>query len=474
MSKASTVKDVIELIRNNEIRMVNLRFIDLMGAWHHFTVPSHQLDEDAFEEGFGFDGSSIRGWKSINASDMLMLPDPATAQLDPFMEEPTLVLLGTCVDTITRDDYPRCPRSLAKRAEAYLRSTGIADVFYVGPEAEFFVFDDVRYVNHPHKSSFSLDSAMGYWNTDRDEFPNQGYKIRHKGGYVPVMPSDAHQDLRTEMVKVLEQVGMVVERQHMEVASGGQAEIDFRYDELLRQADNLCWFKYVIKNVAQRAGKSATFMPKPIYGDNGNGMHTHMSLWKDGKPLFAGEQYGGLSEMALHFIAGVLAHAPALCALTNPSTNSYKRLVPGFEAPTNLAYSSRNRSASIRIPTYSASPKSVRIEFRTPDPTCNPYLAFSALMMAGLDGVERKLDPGEPMDKDIYSLSPEELSNIPSSPASLDAALDALAKDHDFLLKGDVFSKDLIDAWINWKRENEVRPVERRPHPMEFELYYDI
>lgn len=466
--------DVLKHIKDNEIRMVNLRFIDLLGSWQHFTVPSHQLDADAFEEGFGFDGSSIRGWKSINASDMLMIPDPSTAKLDPFMEEPTLVLLGNAVDTITRDDYDRCPRALARRAEAYLKSTGIADTFYVGPEAEFFVFDDVRYINQAHHCSFKLDSSLGDWNTNREEFPNQGYKIRHQGGYVPVMPSDAHQDLRTEMVQVLEEVGMIVERQHMEVATAGQAEIDFRFDELLRQADNLCWFKYVIKNVAFRAGKTATFMPKPMFEANGNGMHTHMSLWKGGQPLFAGEQYGGLSQMALHFIAGILTHAPALCAWTNASTNSYKRLVPGYEAPVNLAYSSRNRSASIRIPTYSSSPKSVRIEFRSPDSTGNPYLCFSALMMAGLDGVERKLDPGEPLDKDIYSLSPEELANVPSVPHNLEGALDALEQDHDFLLKGDVFSKDIIQAWIKWKRDNEVKPVSQRPHPYEYELYYDI
>lgn len=468
-----TPKDVIDYIREHDIRMVDIRFIDMLGAWQHFSVPAHQLSEDAFEEGFGFDGSSVRGWKTINASDMLVMPDPTTAKVDPFMEVPTLVLLGNAAETITRADYERCPRSLAGRAEAYLRSTGIADTCFIGPEAEFFIFDEVRYESAGNRASYMVDSDLGFWNTNREEFPNLGYKIRHKGGYVPVPPADAHQDLRTEMVLALEELGIPVERQHMEVASGGQAEIDIRYDSLLLQADKLCWFKYVVKNVARRNGKTVTFMPKPIFGDNGNGMHVHMSLWKGGQPLFAGEQYAGLSEMALHFIAGILVHAPALCAFTNPSTNSYKRLVPGFEAPVNLAYSSRNRSASIRIPTYTSSPKAIRIEFRTPDPACNPYLGFSALMLAGLDGIQKRLDPGEPLDKDIYSLSPEELADVPSAPGSLDEALAALEADHEFLLAGDVFSRDLLEAWIDWKRTHEITEVRRRPHPHEFGLYFD-
>jgi glutamine synthetase len=474
MSNNKTPKDVLDYISDHDIRMVDLRFIDLLGAWQHFTVPAHELTEDAFEEGFGFDGSSVRGWKSINASDMLVMPDSGTAQVDPFMETPTLVLLGSVCDTITRQDYERCPRSLAKRAEAYLRSTGIADTCYIGPEAEFFTFDDVRYGSSGNESYYHVDSSTGHWNTGREEFPNLGYKVRPKGGYVPVPPADSQHDLRTDMVLALEDLGIVVERQHMEVASGGQAEIDIRYDSLLSQADKMCWFKYVIKNVARRAGKTVTFMPKPIYADNGNGMHTHMSLWKEGQPLFAGEEYAGLSEMALHFIAGILTHAPALCALTNPTTNSYKRLVPGYEAPVNLAYSSRNRSASVRIPTYGTSPKSVRIEFRTPDPSCNPYLAFAALMMAGLDGVERKLDPGQPLDKDIYSMSPEELKDVPSVPASLEGSVAALERDYEFLLKGDVFGQDILQAWIKWKRENEVDEVRKRPHPHEFSMYFDI
>ena len=473
MDTFKTPKDVIDFIRDQDIRMVDLRFIDLLGAWQHFTVPAHELDEDAFNDGFGFDGSSIRGWKSINASDMLVIPDPTTAKVDPFMETPTLAVMGKVVDTITRGDYERCPRSVAARAEAYLSSTGIADTAYFGPEAEFFMFDDLRYSSGTNESYYAVDSALGYWNSGREEFPNLGYKVRHKGGYVPLPPTDTHQDIRTEMVLALEALGITVERQHMEVASGGQAEIDIRYDSLLSQADKMCWFKYVIKNVARRAGKVVTFMPKPIYGDNGNGMHTHMSLWKGGQPLFAGEEYGGLSQLGLHFTAGILAHAQALCAFTNPSTNSYKRLVPGYEAPVNLAYSSRNRSASIRIPTYSSSPKAIRIEFRTPDPTANCYLAFAALLMAGLDGIERKLDPGQPLDKDIYSMSPEELADVPSVPGSLEGALDALAADHEFLLKGDVFSKDLLEAWIDYKR-GEVNDVRMRPHPHEFALYHDV
>ncbi|MEM7158282.1 MAG: type I glutamate--ammonia ligase [Myxococcota bacterium] len=469
-----TTQEVLELLRDQDVRMVDIRFQDMLGAWQHFTVPSHQLDEAAFEEGFAFDGSSIRGWKAINNSDMLVMPEASTSRIDPFMEVPTLVLLGDIRDPITGQDYERDPRALAKRAEAYLRSTGLADTAYVGPEAEFFIFDDVRFGGSVNAAHYSVDSVEGHWNTGREEFPNLGYKVGPKAGYVPVPPTDALHDLRTEMVLALEDVGITVERQHHEVATGGQAEIDIRFDALVDQADKMCWFKYVIKNVARRAGRTVTFMPKPLYADNGNGMHTHLSLWKDGNPLFAGDAYAGMSEMAMHFIAGILEHAPALCAFTNPSTNSYKRLVPGFEAPVNLAYSASNRSASIRIPAAARQPKAARIEFRTPDPTANPYLAFSALMMAGLDGIERKLDPGEPLDKDIYSLSPEELANVPSVPGSLEGALDALGKDHDFLLKGDVFSSDLIGAWIDWKRTQEVGEVRMRPHPHEFALYFDV
>ncbi len=468
-----TNDEVLALVRDNDVRMVDLRFIDLLGTWQHFTVPTHELDAAAFEGGFAFDGSSIRGWRAINNSDMQVIPEASSARIDPFMEVPTLVILGDIRDPITGQDYERDPRTLAKRAETYLRSTGIADVAFFGPEAEFFIFDDVRFGSQANASHYSVDSVEGHWNSGREEFPNLGYKVAAKSGYVPVPPTDALHDLRTEMVLALEDVGITVERQHHEVATGGQAEIDIRYDSLVSQADKLLWFKYIIKNVARRAGRTVTFMPKPIYGDNGNGMHTHMSLLKDGKPLFAGEAYAGMSELAMHFIAGILRHAPALCAFTNASTNSYKRLVPGFEAPVNLAYSGRNRSASIRIPAAAREPKAARIEFRTPDPTANPYLAFSALMMAGLDGIERKLDPGEPLDKDIYSLSPEELQGVPSVPGSLEGSLNALESDHEFLLRGDVFSADIIEAWIDWKRTNEVGEVRMRPHPHEFALYFD-
>ncbi len=467
-------KGVFDLVEEYGVRMVDVRFIDLLGAWHHFTIPAHQLKDGSFTDGLAFDGSSIRGWKSIESSDMAVIPDPVTARLDPFMAEPTLVLLGDVHDPITGQDYERDPRSLARRAEAFLRSTGVADTAYFGPEAEFFIFDDVRFENEPNRASYQVDSGVGAWNSGREEFPNLGYKVRAKGGYVPVPPTDALHDLRTEMCLVLDELGLVVERHHMEVATGGQAEIDFRFGPLLRQADQLTWFKYVIKNVARRAGKTATFMPKPIFGDNGNGMHTHMSLWREGKPLFAGDAYAGMSDTALHFIAGILQHARALCAFTNPSTNSYKRLVPGFEAPVNLAYSGRNRSAAIRIPAEcTGNPKAARIEFRTPDAMANPYLAFAALLMAGLDGVSRKLDPGEPLDRDIYSLSPEELADVPSAPASLAEALDALEKDHAFLLEGGVFSRDLLQTWLDWKRTREVVELRQRPHPYELMLYFD-
>ena len=466
-------KEVLELAKTNNVKFVDLKFIDFPGQWQHTTLPAHRLDEALFEDGVAFDGSSIRGWQPINASDMLMVPDASTAKIDPFYANPTLSLVCSVFDPITKQPYSRDPRHIAKKAEAYLKQTGIADTSYMGPEAEFFIFDEVRYESAGNRASYMVDSDIGFWNTNREEFPNLGYKIRHKGGYVPVPPADAHQDLRTEMVLALEDLGIPVERQHMEVASGGQAEIDIRYDSLLSQADKLCWFKYVIKNVARRNGKTATFMPKPIFGDNGNGMHVHMSLWKAGQPLFAGEQYAGLSELALHFIAGILKHAPALCAFTNPSTNSYRRLVPGYEAPVNLAYSARNRSASIRIPMYSSSPKAKRLELRSPDPSCNPYLAFAAMLMAGLDGIENRIHPGEPLDKDLYSLSPEELAEVPTVPGSLDGALAALRADHDFLLKGDVFSTDLIDAWIAYKSEAEADHVRLRPVPAEYALYYD-
>jgi len=469
-----TPKEVVAFAKEHGAQSVDFKFMDFIGTWQHFSIPISEFAEDIFEEGLGFDGSSIRGWRSINESDMILLPDPSTAVMDPFIETPTLSLICNVYDPITREAYERDPRNIATKAENYLLSTGIADVAYFGPEAEFFIFDDVRFDLGSNHSYHFVDSIEGIWNSGREEEPNLGYKIRHKEGYFPVAPTDSQQDIRDEMVRVMESVGIKVEKQHHEVATAGQAEIDFRFESLLKCADKLMWFKYIVKNVALRNGKTATFMPKPLYGDNGSGMHTHISLWKKGKPLFAGDGYGGLSKTALYFIGGILKHARALCAITNPTTNSYRRLVPGFEAPVNLAYSSRNRSASIRIPMYSPSPKAKRIEFRTPDPSCNGYLAFSAMLMAGLDGIENKIDPGQPLDKDIYALSPEELKNVPSAPGSLQEALKALKEDHEFLLKGGVFTKDVIDAWIAYKTEREFNPVNLRPTPMEFFLYYDI
>ncbi len=469
-----TPEQVLAMAKENGVKVVDIRFMDFPGTWQHFSVPIGELNDGSFEDGFGFDGSSIRGWQPINASDMLVIPDAETAKIDPFFKEPTLVLIGNIADPITREAYTRDPRNIAKKVEAYLKSTGIGDTGFIGPEAEFFIFDDIRYRSDPQNSAFSIDSVEGIWNTARDEGPNLGYKSRVKEGYFPVPPSDKFQDLRTDMMLTLQALGIDVECQHHEVATAGQSEIDMRFKPLLQMADQLMWFKYILKNVAYRAGHTVTFMPKPLYGDNGSGMHTHVSIWKEGKPLFAGDKYAGVSQEALWAIGGILKHCRALCAFTNPTTNSYKRLVPGYEAPVNLAYSSRNRSAAIRIPMYSASPKAKRIEFRTPDPSCNGYLAFSAIMMAVLDGIQNKLDPGDPLDKNIYDLPPEELAEIPSAPGSLDSALAALAEDHTFLLKGDVFTKDVIDMWIEYKTNNEVNPVRLRPHPHEFHLYYDI
>ena len=471
---ALTPKAAIEMARKNGAVMVDLRFIDMPGVWQHTSVPIHRLTEAAFEEGFGFDGSSIRGFAPINASDMLVMPDAASAQMDPFTKNPTVVLICDIVDPITKQPYGRDPRHIAKKAEAYVKQTGLADTIYFGPEAEFFIFDDVRFDQNQHEGYYHVDSAEGAWNSGRDEMPNLGYKIRYKEGYFPVAPSDTLMDLRTDIVKNLFGVGIEVEVSHHEVATAGQCEIDMKFNPLTHMADQLLWFKYIVKNTARANGKTATFMPKPLFGDNGSGMHCHQSLWKNEKPLFSGDGYAGLSEMAMHYMAGILKHAPALCALTNPTTNSYRRLVPGYEAPVNLAYSSRNRSASIRIPMYSASPKARRIEVRFPDPACNPYIAFAAMTMAGLDGVQRKLDPGDPLDKDIYSLSPEELKDVPHVPGTLEDALEALRKDHEFLLKGDVFTKDVLDEWITYKRQKEVDPVRLRPTPYEFMLYYDI
>ncbi len=448
--------------------------MDFPGQWQHFTVPANQLTLSSFNEGFGFDGSSIRGWKAINESDMLIIPDPDTMFVDSFIEAPTVSMICDVHEPATKERYSRCPRNIAQKAEAYLKSTGIADTVYFGPEAEFFIFDDVQFDSQPNTSFYFVDSVEGRWNTGRDEGPNLGYKPRYKEGYFPVPPTDSLNDLRNEMVLNLMDVGIEVEAQHHEVASGGQSEIDLKYAPLLKAADELLMFKYIVKNTARIYNKTVTYMPKPIQGDNGSGMHVHMSLWKKGKPLFAGNGYAGLSEMGLYFMGGILKHAPSLLAFTNPTTNSYKRLVPGFEAPVKLAYSQSNRSAACRIPLYSASPKAKRIEFRCPDPTANPYLAFSALMMAGLDGIMNRIDPGEPLDKDIYDMEPEELQNVPSTPASLDAALQALADDHEYLLKGDVFTEDVINTWIKYKFEKEIQPMALQPHPFEFALYYDI
>ncbi|HSB77454.1 MAG TPA: type I glutamate--ammonia ligase [Candidatus Methylomirabilis sp.] len=469
-----TPKEVMKFSKDQGARMVDLKFMDYPGMWQHFTVPIAQLEEGSFEEGFGFDGSSIRGWQAIHASDMLVIPDATSAVMDPFTQTPTLSLICNIVDPITKEKYTRDPRNIAQKAEAYLKSTGIADTAYFGPEAEFFIFDDIRYDSQQNCGYYFIDSVEGQWNTGRAEGPNLGYKARYKEGYFPVPPTDSMVDIRSEMVLTMEQVGIQIEAQHHEVATAGQAEIDMRYNTLTKIADSLMWYKYILKNVARKHGKTVTLMPKPLFGDNGTGMHTHQSLWKGGKPLFAGNGYAGLSDMALWYIGGILKHAAALCALVAPTTNSYKRLVPGFEAPVNLAYSSRNRSAAIRIPMYSPSPKAKRVEVRFPDCSSNGYLAFSAMLMAGLDGVQNKIDPGQPLDKDIYELGPEELKDVPSVPGSLDAALLALENDHEFMLKGDVFTQDAIDTWIWYKRTKEVDPVRLRPHPYEFVLYYDI
>ncbi len=469
-------KNVLRYSAEKNAKFVSVRFTDLPGAWHHLTFPIEHLTEDSFEEGFGFDASSLRGWAAINESDMLLVPDPSRCWVDPFAGETTICLIANIVDPITKQGYGLDPRAVAIRAENYLKFTGLADTVFVGPEAEFFIFDNVTYHNNQQSAGYTIDSEEGHWNSGRsDEFsPNMGFHIRAKEGYVPTAPVDSLIDIRNMMALTLADVGINVECHHHEVATAGQCEIDFKFENLLHTADNLMLFKYVVKNVAHMNGKSATFMPKPLYGDNGSGMHVHQSLWKDGKPLFAGDEYAGLSEMAKFYIGGLLKHAPALVALAAPTTNSYKRLVPGFEAPVNLAYSARNRSAAVRIPMFSSSPKAKRLEFRPPDPSCNPYLTFAALMMAGLDGIQNRIDPGEPLEKDIYDLSPEELKNVPSLPGSLEDSLNALEKDHEFLLKGDVFSAAMIERWISYKRKSEVDPMRLRPTPLEFQMYYDV
>ena len=474
MHQTRTPKEVLELAVREGAQLVDCKFIDWPGQWQHGTFPLKVFDESTFEDGLGFDGSSIRGWQSIESSDMLLVPDPSTAFMDPFCDHPTLSMVCNILDPITREPYSRDPRYIARKASNYLKLTGIGDTAHFGPEAEFYILDDVRFETNEHAGYYFVDSVEGRWNSGRDEQPNLGYKPRYKEGYFPVPPSDSFQNLRSAMVLQLEALGVEIEMHHHEVGTAGQAEIDMRFLPLVEMSDALMLYKYVTKNVARRAGRTVTFMPKPLFNDNGSGMHVHQSLWKGGKPLFAGSEYAGVSETCLYYIGGILKHTRAPAAYTNPTTNSYKRLVPGFEAPVNLAYSSRNRSAGIRIPMYSPSPKAKRIEVRFPDPACNPYLAFSAMLMAGLDGIENKIDPGEPLDKDIYSLSPEELAHVEVTPASLEEALNCLEEDHEFLLKGDVFTDDALRTWLAYKREHECQQVALRPHPHEFELYYDL
>ncbi len=469
-----TPREVLALCREREIRAVDLRFMDFPGTQKHFTVPAKTLSERSFEEGFGFDGSSMRGWQAINESDMLVVPQAETAFVDPFMDR-TLAMTCNIQDPITREDYAKDPRNVARKAENYMKSTGIADVANFGPEAEFFVFDNVRFDQNEHESYYHVDSVEGQWNRGQDsDSTNRGYSVRYKEGYFPVPPTDTLQDIRTEMMLTLMECGVDVEAQHHEVATGGQCEIDMKYGPLVQTADHLLLYKYVVKNVAARHNKTATFMPKPLWNDNGSGMHLHLSLWRHDEPLFAGSGYGGLSDMAIHAMGGILRHAEALLAFCCPTTNSYKRLIPGFDAPINLTYSYRNRSAAIRIPVHSPRPESKRFEFRCPDSSSNGYLAMSAVLMAALDGIQNKIEPGVPLDKDIYDLEPEELSSVRKTPVSLEQSLASLREDHEFLLRGDVFTEDVIDTWIWYKSAKEVEALRERPHPYEFAMYYDI
>jgi glutamine synthetase len=471
---AETAQEILDMIDEQGIELIDLKFVDLYGIWQHCTFHKSLIDADSFVNtgGVAFDGSSIRGWKAINNSDMAMVPDPTTAWIDPFMAEPTLSMVCTIVDPRTSQMYERDPRSIAQKAVDYLISSGIGDTVFCGPEPEFFIFDDIRFGQSGHESYYFIDSDEGGWNSGKDG-GNLGYKITKKRGYFPVAPSDMLQDIRTEMLLTMAKCGVPIEKHHHEVAGGGQCELGIRFSDLVHAADYVMTYKYVVKNVARKYGKTATFMPKPIHDDNGTGMHSHMSLWKDGQPLFAGDQYAGLSQTALWFIGGLIKHAPSILAFTNPTTNSYKRLVPGFEAPVNLAYSAGNRSASIRIPLSGANPKAKRLEFRCPDASSNPYLTFSAMLCAGLDGIKNQIDPGEPLDVDIYELSPEELAKVPKAPATLQEALSNLERDHDFLTAGGVFPEDFIYNWVSLKMDTEVKPLSKLPHPLEFEMYYD-
>ncbi len=467
--------EVLQLAKQAGIKIVDLKFVDLPGVWQHFSLPVEDMDDDLFEDGIGFDGSSIRGFQMIHESDMLLVADPETACVDPMLEIPTLNLICNVVDPITRKRYSRDPRYIAQKAEDYLKSAGIADLSYWGPELEFYIFDDVRYDQNAHCGYYFIDSDEGVWNTGREEGPNLGYKLRHKEGYFPVPPADTLQDLRSEIILKLKEVGIHAEVHHHEVGTAGQNEIDMRYTTLTKMADSVMFYKYIVRNIAKKHGKTATFMPKPIFGDNGSGMHCHQSLWKGKTNLFWDEKgYGQISQTAKHYIGGLLRHAPALLGLCAPTTNSYRRLVPGYEAPVNLVYSQRNRSAAVRIPVYSKSPKSKRLEFRCPDPAANPYLCLAAQLMAGLDGIRNKIDPGKPIDKDLYELEPGEAAKIKSTPGSLGEVLDALEKDHDWLFVGDVFTPDVIETWLTYKRERELAPVNLRPVPYEFFLYYDL
>jgi glutamine synthetase len=469
-----TPKEVLARIRQSEATTVDLRFMDFPGVWQHFAIPADALTEETFEDGIGFDGSSVVGWRAINEADLLVVPQPETALIDPFTSRPTLTMICNIQDPITQQDYTRDPRNIARKAVSYMKSTGLADSCRLAPELEFFVFDDVRFDQKGHEAYYHVDSVEGAWNRGRVENPNLGYKAGSGLGYFPCPPTDGLADLRTEMVQRMVDCGLHPVAHYHEVATGGQCEIDLDAQSLVEAADGVMLSRYIVRNVARLAGKTATFMPKPLYGDNGSGLHTHFSLWKGETPLLAGNGYAGLSDLGMYAIGGLLKHAPALCAFANPTTNSYKRLVPGFEAPTKLSYSRRNRTAVIRIPVYSPSPRSRRIEFRCPDSAANPYLLFSAMLMAALDGIQTKTRPGDPLDKDVYDLQPDELENVPATPRTLDASLDALRNDHEFLLRGDVFTPDIIDTWIWYKRTHEVEALRTRPHPYEFQLYYDI
>jgi len=470
-----TPQDVLQLIKEKDIKMIDLKFVDLPGVWQHCSFYHNQIDEDSFVDGVPFDGSSIRGWKAINESDMAMVPDPSTAWIDPFMAEPTLSMICSIKEPRTGEFYDRDPRTVAQKALDYLAGSGIGVTAFFGPEPEFFIFDDVRFDQTESEGYYYVDSIEGRWNTGRhEEGGNLGYKPRYKEGYFPVGPSDSMHDIRTEMLLTMGELGVPIEKHHHEVATAGQAELGFRFAGLIEAADYMLTYKYVIKNVAKKYGKTVTFMPKPVFNDNGSGMHTHQSIWKGGEPLFFEQgSYANLSKLARNYVGGLLRHAPAVLALSNPTTNSYKRLVPGFEAPVNLAYSQGNRSASIRVPLSGPNPKAKRIEFRCPDAMCNPYLAFAAMLCAGLDGIKNEIEPGEPLDVDIYDLSPEELSKIPSTPGSLEQALEALEQDHEFLTGPGVFTEDFIQNWIEYKLDNEVNPLRLRPHPHEFAMYYD-